>query len=95
MVYDVIQNSNGFYHLVVESTFRSRVNIPFHVCRDGKPVKELEDKFVREAEHRNMHELRGHRSVGGLRASLYNAVTLEEVKTLVQFMNEFMAANRN
>lgn len=94
MVYDTIHNSNGFYHLVVEPAFRSRVNIPFHVYRNGKPVKELEEKFVKEAEARNMYELKGHRSVGGLRASLYNAVSVEEVKTLVEFMKDFMARNR-
>lgn len=94
MVYDTIQNSNGFYHLLVEPAFRSRVNIPFHICRNGNPVKELEEKFVKEAQAQNMYELKGHRAVGGIRASLYNAVSVEEVKTLVQYMNDFMARNR-
>jgi len=53
------------------------------------PNEELEAKFVSEAKSHNMVGLKGHRSVGGLRASIYNAVELSDVEVLVQFMQEF------
>ena len=53
------------------------------------PTEELEKKFVSEAAKRGMVGLAGHRSTGGIRASLYNAVSLESVETLVAFMREF------
>ncbi|HMD31863.1 MAG TPA: hypothetical protein VKG84_08120, partial [Candidatus Acidoferrales bacterium] len=62
----------------------SRMNVTFRL-----PDEELEKAFVAEAKARGMIELKGHRSVGGIRASLYNAVTLEAVQTLAGFMREF------
>lgn len=87
-LYDAIINSNSFYSCPIHVIARSRINIPFRV---GGPNgnEELEAKFVVEAEKLNMFQLQGHRSVGGIRASLYNAVTLDEVKLLVKFMEEF------
>ena len=87
IVYEVIDNSNGFYSCPVPTSVRSRVNIPFRIL-DGN--EDLEKQFVDEAKRRNMIQLKGHRSVGGIRASLYNAVTVDEVSSLAAFMNDFM-----
>lgn len=91
MVYEVINHSNGFYSCPVPATVRSRVNIPFRI---GNGNEEMEKKFVDEAKKKNMIQLKGHRSVGGIRASLYNAVTVDEVAVLVAFMKEFMQSNQ-
>ncbi len=57
------------------------------------PSEALEDKFVAEAKKQQMVGLKGHRSVGGIRVSCYNAVTVEWVKALADFMNEFAKTN--
>jgi len=57
------------------------------------PSEDLENKFVSEAKEKNMIGLKGHRSVGGIRASLYNAVSLEAVQALANFMKEFEKKN--
>jgi len=93
LLYDAIDNSNGFYVGVVDKPFRSRMNVPFRVgSLEGND--ELEKKFITEAKANGMVTLKGHRSVGGLRASLYNALTLEEVQSLVSFMKEFQQRNQ-
>lgn len=88
LIYDAMIASNSFYCCPIDENVRSRINIPFRV---GGPNgnEELEDKFLQESEKLQMYQLKGHRSVGGIRASLYNAITLDEVKLLVQFMQEF------
>ena len=58
------------------------------------PSEDLEAKFVAEAKTRGMLGLKGHRSVGGIRASVYNACPMASVETLVKFMEEFHAANK-
>lgn len=64
------------------------MNIPFRVgSSDGN--EELENEFLKEATKVNMIQLKGHRSVGGMRASLYNAVTVEETEFLAEFMRDF------
>lgn len=92
MVYEVIDHSNGFYSCPVPSSVRSRVNIPFRI-RNGD--EDLEKKFVDEAKKKNMIQLKGHRSVGGIRASLYNAVTVDEVALLIDFMKDFLKTNQH
>ncbi|KAI9559754.1 hypothetical protein GHT06_013760 [Daphnia sinensis] len=87
MIYEVVDNSNGFYTCPVPASVRSRVTIPFRIQQGNE---ELEKEFVDEAKRLNMIQLKGHRSVGGIRASLYNAVTVEEVAILVDFMKDFM-----
>ncbi|KAJ8963622.1 hypothetical protein NQ314_005522 [Rhamnusium bicolor] len=88
LLYGTIKQSNSFYHCPIDERVRSRINIPFRV--GGKNGNEsLEAKFLEEAEKLKMYQLKGHRSVGGIRASLYNAVTLEDVQSLVKFMIEF------
>lgn len=88
LLYDTIEQSNNFYSCPINENYRSRMNVPFRV---GGPSgnDELENQFLIDAERLSMHQLKGHRSVGGIRASLYNAVTLEDVKILVRFMQEF------
>lgn len=67
------------------------MNVPFRL-RSGDDA--LEKKFLAEAEAHKLLQLKGHRSVGGIRASLYNAMSVEETQKLVEFMTEFMNANR-
>ena len=90
-LYNAIDESNGFYSAPVEKGARSRMNVVFRV-KNGD--KDLEAKFVSEAEKRNLHTLKGHRSVGGLRASLYNAMEMDGVRALLSFMKEFQEANQ-
>jgi phosphoserine aminotransferase len=83
-IYRAIDESGGFYrgHTAVDS--RSVMNIPFRL-----PTEELEDAFVKESKAASLIGLKGHRSVGGLRASLYNAIEVDEAKTLHDFMKQF------
>ena len=84
LLYSCIDGSDGFYRNPVEPSSRSRMNIPF-TLRD--PV--LDDLLLRGAENAGLVSLKGHKSVGGLRASIYNAMPLEGVQALVSFMQEF------
>ena len=93
MVMDIIARSEGFYRVPVEPRFRSRVNIPFRIFSKAEPSPELEEKFIKEADEVGLIQLKGHRSVGGLRVSLYNAVTLEQTKRLIDFMKQFHVTN--
>ncbi|XP_072020531.1 phosphoserine aminotransferase-like [Amphiura filiformis] len=92
MIYDVIDQSKGFYCAPVDKAYRSRMNIPFRI---GSPegVEELEKKFLAEAAALDMISLKGHRSVGGIRASLYNATTVETTNKLADFMRDFQTRN--
>jgi phosphoserine aminotransferase len=65
------------------------MNIPFRVKED----EALEKKFVSQATDSNLWDLKGHRSVGGCRASIYNAMPMDGVKALIKFMEEFKKAN--
>ncbi|KJE92422.1 phosphoserine aminotransferase [Capsaspora owczarzaki ATCC 30864] len=89
-LYAAIDNSNGFFTSPVVPAYRSRMNVPFRI-RGGDDA--LENKFLKEAEAQNMIQLKGHRSVGGIRASIYNAISEDNVTQLVAFMNKFLAAN--
>uniref|UniRef100_A0A914VTP5 Phosphoserine aminotransferase n=1 Tax=Plectus sambesii TaxID=2011161 RepID=A0A914VTP5_9BILA len=89
LIYDVVDDSQGFYYCPVDLSCRSNMNIPFRVGgRDGN--SDLEKKFIQGAEKLDMISLKGHRSVGGIRASLYNAVSEEETRKLSEYMKEFM-----
>ncbi len=83
LVYDYLDQTE-FYHSPVAKDDRSRMNIPF-VLRNA----ELDGAFLKAAESRSLMQLKGHRSVGGMRASLYNAMPMEGVQALVEFMREF------
>ncbi|ORY38775.1 phosphoserine aminotransferase, partial [Rhizoclosmatium globosum] len=87
LLYSTIESSNGFYSCPVAKPYRSRMNVPFLV-KGGKGGA-LETLFLKEAEEKGMIQLAGHRSVGGIRASLYNAMPLDGVQVLVDFMKEF------
>lgn len=89
MLYEYIDGSEGFYKNVVEKQYRSRMNLPFLV----KESDDLAKKFVADARELNLIELSGHRSVGGCRASLYNAMTVEGVEALIAFMKVFKEQN--
>tara|TARA_B100000767_G_scaffold275381_1_gene312073 strand:- start:541 stop:1650 length:1110 start_codon:yes stop_codon:yes gene_type:complete len=83
LLYGAIENSN-FYSSPVVAGNRSTMNVPFTLADSA-----LDAEFVKQAEARSMFNLKGHRSVGGMRASIYNAVSLESVQALVTFMSEF------
>ena len=87
LLYDYI-DSRDFYSNPVAKEDRSRMNVPFRL-RDDK----LDGKFLAEAEARGLSQLKGHRSVGGMRASIYNAMPLDGVEALVEFMEEFRGKN--
>lgn len=89
MVYDELEHSKVFRPVVKEGS-RSRMNIPF-LLREG--YESLEKDFLDFAKTKNLVGLKGHRSVGGFRASTYNACTIEDVKVLVSAMQEFATAH--
>ena len=86
-LYKII-DASGFYKGTAQSGSRSIMNVTFRL-----PSEELEKQFIAEASNNGMIGLKGHRSVGGIRASIYNAVSLESVVVLSQFMKEFEAKN--
>jgi phosphoserine aminotransferase len=88
LIYDAIDQSGGFYRGHAAPEARSVMNIPFRL-----PSEELEDTFAKEAKKNDLIGLKGHRSVGGMRASIYNAMTVEGAEELVQFMKEFQKKN--
>jgi phosphoserine aminotransferase len=83
LLYDYLDQSE-FYHSPVAKDDRSRMNIPFTLKSES-----LDSAFLKEAEARGLTQLKGHRSVGGMRASVYNAMPMEGVQALVEFMREF------
>ncbi|MBU3759467.1 MAG: 3-phosphoserine/phosphohydroxythreonine transaminase [Candidatus Omnitrophica bacterium] len=89
LLYEAIDNG-GFYYSPVEKKDRSRMNVVFRIRNQDE---NLEKKFAAEAAAEGLSGLKGHRLVGGLRASIYNAQPLEGVKALVEFMREFARKN--
>jgi phosphoserine aminotransferase len=87
-IYDVIDLHSDYYTCPVDAASRSWMNIVFRL-----PSEDLERKFVAEATAIGMAGLKGHRSVGGIRASIYNAMPLEGAQSLAKFMVEFQEAN--
>jgi phosphoserine aminotransferase len=88
MLYEVIDASQGFYRGHAQPDCRSVMNVTFRL-----PSEELEKKFLAEAVKLKLCDLKGHRSVGGMRASIYNAMPLEGVRVLRDFMRDFSASN--
>jgi phosphoserine aminotransferase len=88
LLYAAIDASNGFYHCPVNKADRSRMNVPF-TLQDAN----LDGDFLRQADADGLLQLKGHRSVGGMRASIYNAMPLAGVQALVDFMNDFAKRN--
>ena len=89
LLYKFIDESNGYYTNNVEAQYRSRINIPFRVCEN----EAIETKFLKEATEEGLLELKGHKLVGGCRASLYNAMSFEGTYALINFMKKFMQKN--
>jgi len=87
-LYEAIDNSGGFYRGHAQPVDRSLMNVTFRM-----ETAELENQFAGEALEQGMVGLKGHRSVGGLRASIYNACPLNSVEALVGFMAEFQRKN--
>lgn len=85
LLYGALDTSSGFYRAPVERESRSVMNVVFHL-----PTPELDAAFVADAKQQGMVGLKGHRTAGGIRVSTYNAVTVENVRTLVTFMEHFM-----
>jgi phosphoserine aminotransferase len=88
LIYKAIDESNGYYKGHADKESRSLMNITFRM-----PNEELEAKFVGEAKKAGMEGLKGHRSVGGLRASIYNAFPKKGCEELVKFMKDFQQKN--
>lgn len=88
LLYDVIDGSGGYFKGHAQPANRSLMNVTFRL-----PSEDLEKKFCKEGEKRGLDGLKGHRSVGGVRASIYNAMPLEGVKQLAEFMKEFQQQN--
>ncbi len=87
-LYQVLDNTNGFYRGHAQPNCRSLMNVTFRL-----PSEELEQRFLVEAEREGLSSLKGHRSVGGIRASIYNAMPWEGVHALRGFMQDFATRN--
>ena len=77
-------DQSAFYQNDIPATFRSHMNIPFQIVDES-----LHGRFISEAEAAGLSSLKGHRSVGGMRASIYNAMPIEGIEALISFMKEF------
>ena len=86
LLYDTIDGSNGFYSCPVEKSSRSLMNVVFRIAKGDEAV---EKEFAKGAAAANLVGTPGHRSVGGMRISLYNAVGQDAVEALTHFMREF------
>ena len=89
LLYDAIDASGGFYKGHAEVGSRSLMNVTFKL-----PTEDMEKQIVDEAKKAGMVGLKGHRSVGGMRASIYNAMSMDGVKHLVEFLKDFQAKNQ-
>ena len=88
-LYDFLDNSALFKPTVLNPKDRSLMNVPF-ITGD----KDLDAKFVKESKEAGLVNLKGHRTVGGMRASIYNAMTMDGVDALIDFMKKFETANK-
>jgi phosphoserine aminotransferase len=88
ILYECIDDSAGFYSNPVDIECRSRMNVPFILADQA-----LDAAFLAESKAAGLASLKGHKSVGGMRASIYNAMPLEGVQALVEFMNDFARKN--
>jgi len=88
LLYGAIDNSDGYYRGTAREDSRSRMNVTIRLSSE-----ELEKKFITEAAEIGLNGLKGHRSVGGIRVSMYNAMPLAGIEKMVVFMEQFKAAN--
>lgn len=89
LLYQAIDGSGGYYKGHAQPDSRSLMNVTFRL-----PSEELEAQFIKQAQAKGLDGLKGHRSVGGLRASIYNAFPIEGVQALVELMHDFQARNQ-
>jgi len=87
-LYAFIDGSDGYYRNPIAVDSRSRMNVPFILHN-----KELDSKFLNQSHAAGLHALKGHRSVGGMRASIYNAMGMDGVDALINFMQSFKSQN--
>ena len=92
MLYDAIDGSDGFYTCPVAKGVRSNMNVPFRIGYGGGD-EALEAEFIKVAKAAGMDSLKGHRSVGGIRASIYNAMPAEGVSALIKVMQDFQKSH--
>ena len=88
LLYDAVDGSGGFYRNEVEPAARSRMNVPFFLHDDA-----LDAPFLEQAREAGLISLKGHRVLGGMRASIYNAMPVEGVQALADFMRDFQRRN--
>jgi phosphoserine aminotransferase len=88
MIYKVVEESGGWFSCPVDKASRSRMNVVWRL-----PTEDLEKQMIAEGLAAGMTNLKGHRSVGGCRASMYNAMPVEGAAKLAQFMVDFKKAN--
>jgi len=88
ILYNAIDSSDGFFKGTTSKEDRSLMNVTYRL-----PNEQLEEKFIKESSAKGFSGLKGHRSVGGIRASIYNAFPKQGVEALVDFMNEFKKNN--
>lgn len=88
LLYSTIDQSGGYFNCPVEKISRSHMNVVFRL-----PSEQLEQKFIAQADEADLLNLKGHRSVGGCRASIYNALPYQSVEALSHFMQTFQQAN--
>ena len=89
LLYEAIERCDGFYSAHAAPGSRSLMNVAFRLANP-----ELDEPFLQQASQRGLAALKGHRSVGGCRASIYNAMPIEGVRTLHDFMLEFYQENK-
>ena len=87
-LYAYIDSSDGYYTNPVAIENRSWMNVPFILHND-----ELDAAFLEQSNAAGLHALKGHRSVGGMRASIYNAMSIDGIDALIDFMQSFKSAN--
>ena len=88
LLYEAVDRSEGFYKGHAQKESRLLMNVTFRLSSE-----ELEKKFIQEAAAKGLVGVKGHRSVGGIRASIYNAMSKEGCAALAQFMDDFRKAN--
>jgi phosphoserine aminotransferase len=93
ILYDAIDSSGFYKSPILDKDHRSLMNVTIRIRPDSPESEKLEETFVKEAKAAGLAELKGHRNIGGLRASIYNAFPVEGVKALTQFMREFERKN--
>ncbi|KAH8600778.1 pyridoxal phosphate-dependent transferase [Bisporella sp. PMI_857] len=89
LIYGAVEVNPDRFKVVPDKTVRSRMNICFRIIKDGQVSEDEEKRFVKEAEAKGLVGLKGYRTVGGIRASNYNSVSLDGAKKLAEFINSF------